>query len=201
MSDWFGLSVSGGAWIALAFALVLLPLNWLVAVMVAACFHELCHILALRLLAGRVCCLRIGAGGAAIHAQPLSAGKELVCALAGPMGGLCLLLLARWFPRVAICAGIQSFYNLLPVYPLDGGRALSCAARMLLPPRKAQLFCQAVCNICLCGILMLGIYGTLILHLGLFPLLVAIALLIRAKPQILLAKFKRKGYNSANQHE
>ena len=201
MSEKCGLVVSGGAWIVLAFALVLLPLKWLIAAVVAASFHEHCHIFAIMLMGGEVKSFRVGAGGAEIHTDSMSAGKEFFSTLAGPLGGLCLLFLVRWFPRVAVCAGIQSLYNLLPVYPLDGGRALYCAARWVLPPGKAEIMCEVVCNVCLCGIVILGIYGTVCLHLGFLPVLMALALLIRVKPQILLAKFLLRGYNSSNQYE
>lgn len=57
---------------------------------------------------------------------PMSTGRELIAVLAGPAASLLLLSLVRVFPRVAICGLIQGIYNLLPIYPLDGGKALRC---------------------------------------------------------------------------
>ena len=69
-----------------AFLLLTLPLNWLLSALAAAAFHELCHGAAILLLGGRIWGVRIGAGGAVMETEPLSSGKELVCALAGPAG-------------------------------------------------------------------------------------------------------------------
>ena len=67
-----------------AFLLLTLPLNWLLSALAAAAFHELCHGAAILLLGGRIWGVRISAGGAVMETEPLSSGKELVCALAGP---------------------------------------------------------------------------------------------------------------------
>ena len=69
----------------------------------------------------------------------MSPGRELICILAGPAASLLLLCLARIFPRVAICGLIQGCYNLLPIAPLDGGRALHCLLS-LLEKRQFRLF-------------------------------------------------------------
>ena len=116
-----------------AFLLLTLPLNWLLSALAAAAFHELCHGAAILLLGGRIWGVRIGAGGAVMETEPLSSGKELVCALAGPAGSLLLVLTFRIFPRVAVCALVQGAFNLLPVFPLDGGRALRCALARFCP--------------------------------------------------------------------
>ena len=117
-------SISAGAFLLGALLLLILPLKWLLAALSAAMIHELCHLAAVKLTGGYVHEICIGRGGASIKIGPMDSLKELICALAGPLGGFTLLLFARWIPRVAICAGIHSIYNLLPIHPLDGGRAL-----------------------------------------------------------------------------
>lgn len=177
-------TLEAGAYILLALMVFLLPLKWIFAALLAGLVHELCHVLAIRLCGGRILSVEIGAGGAVIRTDPMDSLRELVCALAGPLGGLILLLFARWLPRTAICAGLQSAYNLLPLYPLDGGRALRCGALLVLPPKTADRFCYLVQIGCLCAIVLLGIYGTFFLRLGVLPILIALLLLrkIPCKP-------------------
>ena len=96
-----------------AFLLLTLPLNWLLSALAAAAFHELCHGAAILLLGGRIWGVRISAGGAVMETEPLSSGKELVCALAGPAGSLLLVLMflgcshgwrsAHWCRGLSIC--------------------------------------------------------------------------------------------------
>lgn len=124
-------AVSCGALLLLALMLLLMPLRWIAAVFLAAGIHELGHYTAVVLCGGSVRKMRIGPFCAAMEATPLSGWQELICILAGPLAGSLTLLLVRWFPLTAICGFVQSVYNLLPVYPLDGGRFLRCLAGML----------------------------------------------------------------------
>lgn len=110
-----------------ALLLLLLPLPWLLAAVTAAVFHELCHAGAVYALGGRIRRVTIGPAGAVMETEIFGQGRELLAALAGPAGSLALVLLGRFLPRLAVCAGIQGLFNLLPLYPLDGGRALRCA--------------------------------------------------------------------------
>ena len=173
------ISVDPAAWIFAAVLLLTLPLNWLLAAFFAAAFHELCHILAIRLLGGRIWGLRVRTGGAVIETEPLDFGRELVCALAGPCGSLLLLLCCRWIPRVALCALVQGLFNLLPVYPLDGGRALQCGAGMLLPEKLAGPVCRWIERLVLLGILAMVLWGTFAFRLGILPLLGILMLVIQ----------------------
>lgn len=168
------MAVSGGFLILLALMVLILPLQWVTAALIAALFHEWCHILAIRLCGGKTSGLEVGAGGARLQAKGLSRGQELVCSLAGPLGGLFLLLFARWIPRTAVCAGFQSLFNLLPIYPLDGGRALHCLG-------IGDRGCQLIECTCLGGILLLGAWATFQLHLGVIPFGIALLILLRAK--------------------
>ncbi len=176
------LRISGTALIFGAMLLLVLPLRWFLAAILAAIFHELCHYAAARLLGGRVGSVFVGGSGAVMQIAPLGQGRELVCALAGPVGGFLLLLFARWFPRLALCAAFQSLYNLLPVYPMDGGRAIRCLAAMTLPPDAAEKLCGIVAGVCRVLIVLLALWAVFVWHLGCMPLLLAALILIRTAP-------------------
>lgn len=119
-------AISPGACILAALLLLTVPLKWLLAAWTAAVFHELCHIAAVHICGGKILAAQIGACGAVMETAPMTAGRELICALAGPFGSLLLVLLFRYMPELAICGCVQGLYNLLPLYPMDGGRALRC---------------------------------------------------------------------------
>jgi stage IV sporulation protein FB len=110
--------------LGLVLLIFLLPLRWLAAVILAACIHELGHYIAVHLCGGNVHSFHLGSSGAVMHASGLTTYQEILCLLAGPLVGLLPLLLYRTLPAVALCGLIQTLYNLLPVYPLDGGKIL-----------------------------------------------------------------------------
>lgn len=120
------IEISPGTYIFAAFLILTVPLKWLLAAWTAALFHELCHIAAIYACCGTICEIRIGTGGAVMETAPMTPGKELLCALSGPAGSILLVVLIRRLPELAICGCIQGIYNLLPFYPLDGGRAVKC---------------------------------------------------------------------------
>ena len=157
----------------LALSLLILPLRWLLAVLLAGAVHELGHYVALRLCGVNVSNLRIGIGGARMTVGDMGRWQELLCALAGPMAGLSLILLARWLPRTAVCACIHSAYNLLPVYPLDGGRAVHCIC-------ASERVCRWIEWSCIGLIAFTGLYGSLFLKLGYLPIVVSAMTIHRA---------------------
>lgn len=122
--------VTPGFCILWAFLLLVLPLELLAAAAVAAVFHELCHGLMIWLTGEKILGITVGAGGMVMETTPMSPGKELLCALAGPMGSF---LLGALVPGLLLFAWVQGGFNLLPLYPLDGGRALGCLLQMIFP--------------------------------------------------------------------
>ena len=116
--------IKNNVYIYLAVLLLLVPIPWLGAWLIAVAFHELCHYLFVRLFGGRVDRIVIGIGGAEMESTVLSEFQCVVALLMGPVGGLLLTLLGRWLPRTALCSALLSVYNLLPLSFLDGGRIL-----------------------------------------------------------------------------
>lgn len=163
-----------------ALLLLIFPLKWMVAAIVAGAVHELCHLWAVRLSGGRVAKFRISVRGAVMEAGGLNPAQELLSILAGPAGSLGLLLLVHFFPRIAICGGMQGLFNLLPVYPLDGGRAVRCLCSRWLTDQAGERLCGILERGCLGGLFILGLYGSFGLRLGLMPVLVSIYVCYRA---------------------
>ncbi len=172
------IQIDGQLLIALALMLLLLPLKWVLAVILAVLVHEMFHAAAVYLLSGRIYSLRFGLGGARMQLDALPPGKELAVALAGPLGSAALMLLAPVLPRLAICGLVHCIYNLLPIFPLDGGRILSSLITFLFPgTRGEKLFAvlQWVFRLAAVGVcIYLG------LHWSILPT-VAIVLLLKRK--------------------
>ena len=133
------IEVTAGFCILWAFLLLILPLHLLMAAMGAALFHELCHGLAIYATGGKITRLTVGAGGMVMETTPMPPGKELLCALAGPAGSFLLASLYWKMPMVAVCGMVQGCFNILPLYPLDGGRALRCLLEWLMPVQAERI--------------------------------------------------------------
>lgn len=118
-------------WLLLALLLLTLPVSWIIAAVLAAVFHELCHLLVLKCCHISVYKLRIRAGGAVLDTGSMGDREELLCTLAGPAGSFLLLGLVHITPRIAMCGLVQGLFNLLPLGDLDGGRAVRCAIRLI----------------------------------------------------------------------
>ena len=162
-----------------AITILILPLPWCIAFIFSAGFHELCHLLALRICGCQNSQIHIGPNGAVIYAASLSPGKSLFCTLAGPLGQLLLLSLASWFPRLALCAAAQAVYNLLPLNSLDGGQALQYLLGLFLSSSTTESICLFIHRIALFFLCALAVCSAFILHLGLIPIIFAGVLLFK----------------------
>lgn len=166
-------SVSGGFCVLLALFALTVPLPWLLSALFSAMFHELGHIVMIYLLGGRIRLSSLGSSSADMVISPMSRGREALAAAGGPLFSLLLILFWRFCPRIALCAGFQLLYNLLPIYPMDGGRILSCLAS-----EKACALIGKICRFLLCVFVL---WLAFCLDLGLFPLLLGLLLWIRTK--------------------
>ena len=116
--------IEPGLYITASIAVLLIPLKWLLVWVLAALAHELFHIFLVWILRYRINSISIGAFGARIECEPMPRLQTVLCAVAGPIGSLLLICFSRYMPELAICGFVQGVFNLLPMYPLDGGRIL-----------------------------------------------------------------------------
>lgn len=127
--------VTPGFWLLVAGVWVIEPALLVPTALAAGC-HELGHCAALKLLGNGPERLRLSALGAELTPRrPLSYACQLPAALAGPavsLGGA--FLAARWgfflFAGLSLALGL---FNLLPIAPLDGGRAMQSLCALALP--------------------------------------------------------------------
>lgn len=116
-----------GAVLLLGLLLFALSLQEIVALLLSACVHELGHVAAMLSLGVPIYGVRFAVSGPVIRCGAVSSRmQQFFCALAGPALGV--LLAGVIFPFWPLCAEVSlllSLMNLLPVSPLDGGRALS----------------------------------------------------------------------------
>ncbi len=173
-------AVGGSALLLWVVLILALPVRWILAAVISILFHEFCHYVCVILLGGCVHRISVTGKGVVMNASGLTPGRELLAALAGPLGGLILLLFAKPFPRLALCALFHSGCNLLPIYPLDGGRALRDFLTIVLPNRAQKLFFW--CQRCILAILVSAcLWASLGRGLGALPLLLAAVLLLKTR--------------------
>lgn len=132
--------------------------------------HEAGHLLVLTLLRARIHKLRLTFSGAVIVTDPLRYSHEILAAAAGPaVNALLLALLASTAPQLAFVNLLLLAYNLLPFYPLDGGRILRAVLHLLLPPNAAASVERILSGACCLFLLICAVYLTCVRHAGLWP--------------------------------
>lgn len=172
------LTVSPQLYLCGAIVLLIFPIKWICAWLAAAFVHELFHYIALLVCDTQILNIELGVGGAKMHTGSISGTAELICALAGPIGSLLLLAISRWFPYVAVCGFLQGMYNLLPLFPLDGGRATVCLLQMFFGTSTAGEIYTGIKAVVFAALLFLALLA-IKNSFGPIPLLFAIILFIR----------------------
>ena len=137
------LHISGGFWLLIAWFALANGWNLLGILFSAATLHELGHCAVLYYLEVPIRRFDLGACGAVLEPEQtvsLSYGEELAVILAGPaVNFLCSLLSALLHLPVFSGANLLlCLFNLLPLRPLDGGRALELLVSWLFGPAAGE---------------------------------------------------------------
>jgi len=132
-------------------------------VMIFALIHELAHLICGILLGFKVDTLNIMPLGFSIEFKPIIEDynkkilksniltiKKIIIALAGPLINLLIVILGNIFnvDRNIIYSNLLLLiFNLIPIYPLDGGRILKNLFKIIYGNRKANKYINIVTNI------------------------------------------------------
>ncbi len=155
----------------------------------AITLHEGGHLLALRCMRAQIHKISFHLTGAVIQTQTLSYRKEFLAAAAGPtVNALCAALFLYRAPRFALVNLLLFVYNLLPFYPLDGGRMLRAILHQLLPEKPARIVERILAGSGLLFLTVLSCYLTCVWHAGLWPVILCGLLLLRAAGTVLPAR-------------
>ena len=165
-----------------ALMILILPLDWTIAAISAALFHELCHILAVYCLNGKILKMNVQASGCILETTRMKEWKQFVSILAGPLGSVSLLMLYIIAPKVAICGLIHGIYNLIPTVPSDGGNLLRLTLNRICS-EKTDYIMKYVAIVIWFGIIIYTIWYYLTEKQTGWPLVLTISLLIKSLPR------------------
>ena len=121
----------------------------LTAAFTAMLVHELGHLFVLSLYGADLRKVRLTAAGPVLHyIGPLPPGREALVTAAGPFFGLLFTAAAflsdtPYFRYAGLVSVLCSLFNLLPAYPMDGGRLALLFLEASLP-LQAALICTRV---------------------------------------------------------
>ncbi len=164
-----------GSCLIAVFALVVLPVKWVVGWLLAVTIHELGHFGALKLLGIPVYSIKITLSGLYMHTASVTSPQETVIAAAGPVASGILVLMAPWVPHTACCAFFQLLFNLLPFEGFDGWRILKNGLKLLLSEKNTEVILKFIRISVLTGIVLIAFW----LHWGGILLLAGFLLFVR----------------------
>lgn len=168
------LRIDGWTCLHLSLFLLIVPLKWVIAVVLATLFHEFCHAFAIICSGGSVLCVDVGYFGIHMTVEPMHPAQELICAAAGPVGSLILVFLSPCFQELALCGFCHGVYNLLPLFPMDGGRCLRSILHLIgLEKASGRLFVM-IEALCISFLFLLAMYLYLIREAGLLPVFLCV---------------------------
>ena len=148
------------------------------AAILAVLCHELGHVAAIFLCRKRITSISFGVIGAAIETEPMTYRQELLCASMGPLINFILFSICYRFNMVfGLVNLILLVYNILPVYPLDGGRMLRAFLLIRISEDKVRRIVHIISAIFTAILMISSVCIVIYLQWGLWPMFLAAMIL------------------------
>ena len=171
--------------ISLGFAALICFLGWYdcqfcLWFLLCLAVHELGHGVVMWMCRIPIYGLTLNLTGAMIHSSPCTYKHELLCAIAGPAASFLLMwVLFRVESRVALLSGALGVMNLLPLYPLDGGRMLRAALLLKMEEDRVMMILSRVTFAICCLLMTIACWVAAELQMGLWPVFAVLVVLCR----------------------
>ena len=152
-------------------------LGWFLLGMIC---HELGHVITLLIFRIPIYEIHLRLSGAVICHGLCTYRQEFLCAAAGPLAnGLLFVVFYRQYPELAMISGCLGMANMLPVFPLDGGRMLRVLLLSRMEEEVVSLVMERVAFV-ICCILMVGACCLAVVwQVGVWPIFAALIILWR----------------------
>ena len=144
----------------------------------SAVIHELGHVLLLTILGFPIWRIRVDLCGAVMETAEMGNIQEFICASAGPIFSILFgLAMLQAAPKASLISFGLAAVNLLPLYPLDGGRMLRSFLLLWCSAEHTERIVRIV-TFAICLLLMLlACWLTVFLQAGIWPIFAALVLL------------------------
>lgn len=176
--DFQGIPVYLKLWFLLLFAW--LPFSYVITIFISILVHELAHAYVANKLGYNVFKVYIGLfnGAAEMNLSQIHERDSIKIVAAGPLSNLILFFASLIF----VSAGYSNqfitdfanvnllllIFNIIPIYPLDGGRLLRDGLYLLIKNRKLSVTISSYVSLALSSLLLVFAISTMNILLGIF---------------------------------
>ncbi len=138
--------------------------------MLFAFIHELGHLIAGISLGLKAKSINIMPFGVSINFEDYSDKyiiKKIIIAIAGPLTNLIIVILGmcnKWEEDIIYANVLIGMFNLIPLYPLDGGRILKYIIQLSSNPKEAEIITYKLSNTLIIILTLISSIGILLIQ-------------------------------------
>lgn len=138
--------------------------------MIFAFIHELGHLLAGILMGLKAKGIDIMPFGVSINFEDYSnkyIAKRIIIAMAGPLVNIIIVILGiynNWEEEIIYSNILIGLFNLIPLYPLDGGRILKYIIQLATNAKEAEMITYKLSNILIIILTLVSSIGILLIQ-------------------------------------